>query len=217
MVRFPIGTQPSVIATKTRRREDNFVRIVCSWLRVFLAILIAATWLSSVACQSPTSASSSLKVDDFVDASVSPNPASASASSGKTYRVVRGNNQPDDILEYDWVTSFAITVSLNSNATSKDVNLSFPVSITAASGKVEQASGGIVTPPTGGEAEHYESIIQASSGSQIAAVGGGVTMNFLVYYDLPSLRKEALITETISFKDNNGTTFAKTVQVKVAP
>ena len=185
--------------------------------RVILVLLGVAGFLSAAGCQSPTSASSTLNVDDFVDATISPNPASASASSGKTYRVVRGNNQPDDILEYDWVTSFAVTVSLNSNATSKDVDLKFPITITSASGKVEQAAGGIVTPPTGGDVEHYESTIQASSGATVSAVGGGVTMSFLVYYDLPSLKREALITETISFKDNNGTTFAKAVKINVAP
>lgn len=169
------------------------------------------------ACQSPTSASNTLDVDDFAIATISPDPAVASASSGKTYRVVRGNNQPDEILDYDWVTTFSVTLTLNANATSKDVNLKFPVTIASASGKVEQAAGGIVTPPTGGEVEHYESTLLSSTGSQIAAVGGGVTMTFLVYYDLPSLRREALVTETISLRDNDGTTFAKTVKVTVAP
>lgn len=186
-------------------------------LRFVRAIVLLAAAAAAASCQSPTSASSSLNVDDFVNATISPDPAAASASSGKTYRVVRGNNQPDEVLEYDWVTTFSVTVIVNSNATSKDVDLSFPVTVTSASGKVEQASGGIVTPPTGGEVEHYESIILASSGSQISGVGGGVTMNFLVYYDLPSLKKEALVTEVISFKDNAGKTFSKSVPVKVAP
>ena len=186
-------------------------------MRFVRAAVVVTAATAAAACQSPTSASSTLKVDDFVDATITPNPATALASSGKTYRVVRGNNQPDEVLPYQYTTTFTVTINLNSNATSSSVNLSFPVTITAAAGKVEQASGGIVTPPTGGNVEHYESVILASSGSSIAAVGGGVTMTFQVWYALPSGNREALVTETISMKDNNGTTFAKDVKVNVAP
>jgi hypothetical protein len=167
-------------------------------------------------CQSPSSASSTPKVDDFVDATITPNPAIAAADTdGKTYRVVRGNNQPDDIVPYQYVTTFTVTISFNSKA--KDNSIGFPVSIVSASGKVEQASGGIVTPPTGGDVEHYESVILSSTGSTISAVGGGITMSFEVWYALPSKGKEALVTETISMKDNNAVTFAKSVPVRVAP
>jgi hypothetical protein len=181
------------------------------------AAVLTALTAATAGCQSPTSASSTLKVDDFVDATITPNPATGVASSGKTYRVVRGNNQPDDILAYQYTATFTITINLNSNSTSSSVNLSFPVTVTAASGKVEQASGGIVTPPTGGDVEHYESVILASSGSTVAAVGGGITMTFQVWYALPNGHREALITETISMKDNNGTTFAKDVKINIAP
>jgi hypothetical protein len=173
--------------------------------------------LTMAGCQSPTSAEDPLDVDDFVVATVSPARAVASPASGRTYRVVRGNNQPDDVLEYDWVTSFTITVVLNSNATSKDIDLSFPVDLTSVSGKVQQASGGIVTPPTGGEVEHYESVIAQSTGNRFDAVNSSVTLTFQVWYDLPSLRREALISETLAFKDKDGTTFSKTVDVQVEP
>ena len=169
------------------------------------------------ACQSPTSADDTLDVDDFVITSVSPPRASASPSSGRTYRVVRGNNQPDEVLEYDWVTSFSITVTLNGNATSKDIDLTFPVDITAVSGKVQQASAGIITPPTGGDVEHYESVIAQSTGNRFDGVNSSVTATFQVWYDLPSLRREALITETLSFRDSSGKTFSKSVDVQVEP
>jgi hypothetical protein len=170
------------------------------------------------ACQSPTTAdSTSFDVDDFVDATVSPDPAVAVPSTGKTYRVVRGNNQPDDILEYDWKTSFTVTITLNSNATSEDVDLSFPVAITAATARVEQATGGIVSPPSGGESDHYESLITQTSSNKFSAAETSVTMAFDVWYDLPSLRKEALITITIAFRDDDGVTFSKTVTVQVSP
>jgi hypothetical protein len=185
-------------------------------VRVALALAALA---ASVACQSPTSASSTLNVDDFVDASSSPAVAVATPSTGKTYRVVRGNNQPDDVLPYQYTATFAVTTSLNANSTSSTVALTFPVSITAATGKVEQASGGIVTPPTGGDVEHYESVILSSSGSTIGTVGGGITMVFQVWYTLPNGNREARITESIAMKDSNTTakTFVKDVHINIAP
>lgn len=169
-------------------------------------------------CQSPTSADDALDVDDFVDATVTPTHAVAIPSTdGRTYRVVRGNNQPDDVLQYDWVTTFAITVLLNSNSTHKDVDLTYPVTITSASGKVQQATGGIVSPPTGSDTEHYESVLIGSTGSTIGAVNGAITLTFQVWYDLPNLKKEALITESINFKDSGGQVFTKSVNVVVDP
>jgi hypothetical protein len=188
-------------------------------MRMVRSVLMFATLAATAACQSTTSADSALNVDDFVNSTISPTTATATASTGRTYRVVRGNNQPDDVLTYQYTTTFAITTTINSNATADSVALTFPVTVLSASGKVEQASGGIVTPPTGGDVEHYESVLLSSSGSTIAGVGAGVTMVFQVWYSLPNGNREARITEAISMKDNNTTakTFAKSVYVNVAP
>jgi hypothetical protein len=186
-------------------------------LRALAGFLVCAGLLVAAGCQSPTSASSTLSVDDFVTAAISPDPATAVDAVGKTYRVVRGNNQPDEILPYSYVTSFAITLTVTSEATSDSVDLTFPVTITSVSGKVQQAAAGIVTPPTGGDVEHYESLIAQSSGSQFAAVNGTITMSFQVWYALPNGRREAVVTESISLKDDSGKTFTKNVDVKVAP
>jgi hypothetical protein len=178
----------------------------------------AVSLVATAACQSPTSASDTLDVDDFVTSVTTPSRAPAVESTdGKTYRVVRGNNQPDDVLPYKYVTTFAITLTINANATDDDIDLSFPCTITAASGKVQQASGGIVTPPTGGEVEHYESVILSTSNNTIGAVNGSATLTFRVWYSLPSGQKEALVTESISFKDDDGATFTKNVDVLVEP
>jgi hypothetical protein len=177
--------------------------------------LLAVVFL--VGCQEPTE-DESLDVDDFVDTSVNPNPATADASSGKTYRVVRGNNQPDEILEYDWKTTFTVSVTLNGNSTDSDgADLEFPVTLSSASVQVKQASGGIVNPPTGGETEHYESVIVQTSANEFPDVNSSISTTFDVWYDLPSLRKEALATVTLSFQDNNGKTFTKLVDVRIAP
>jgi|KBSMisStandDraft_5_1062788.scaffolds.fasta_scaffold1006862_1 hypothetical protein len=188
-------------------------------IRMVRSVVIIAAFAATAGCQSTTSADDALNVDDFVNSTASPSTASATASTGRTYRVVRGNNQPDEVLAYQYTTTFTITTTINSNANADSVKLTFPVTVLSASGKVEQASGGIVTPPTGGEVEHYESVLLSSSGSTISGVGGGVTMVFQVWYSLPNGSKDARITESISMKDNNSTpkTFAKTVYVNVGP
>jgi hypothetical protein len=183
--------------------------------RALLLLLVAATSVST-GCQSPTSADDTPDVDDILEVSISPDPASADASNdGRTYRVVRGNNQADEILAFDWKTTFSINLRLNDQADDDDY-LDFPVDVTAATIVVHQASGGIVTTPTGGEVEHYDFTTSAST-NRFAAVNSNIVMTFDVWYDLPSLKKEALINVTFTFKDEDGVVFSKTVDVKVAP
>ena len=177
-------------------------------------LLVAASVMAG--CQSP-SEEEDLDVDDFLETSASPSPTNAETSTGRTYRVVRGNNQPDEILEFDWHAGFGLSVRLNNNATSDSVDLEFPVTLSSATLKVQQASGGIVSPPTGGEIEHYDSVTSQVSGNQFNAVNETLTMWFDVWYDLPSLKKEALITVTLTFADDNGKSFSKNVQVRVNP
>ena len=179
------------------------------------AILAA---LSITGCQSPTEADEAIAYDEIVDVSATPDPVVADADTGgRTYRVVRGNNQPDDILAYDWHAIFSTTLVFNSKAADKDVEVPFPVRITSTTVAIRQATGGIVTPPTGGEAEHYEFITLSASGNQAVGVGSPVSIAFEVWYDLPNLRKEAVITVTFAFQDDDGATFQKTEDFKVAP
>lgn len=184
--------------------------------RVAYAMLLSAGIALASACQSPTDPDETVDVDDFLETSVSPDPAIAGpCTDGRTYRVVRGNNQPDDILLFDWCTSFTLAIKLNDKADDDDT-LTFPVDLTSTSIKVNQASGGIVTPPTGGEIEHFDQVITASS-NRFGAINSGMNVTFDVWYDLPSLRKEALITVTLALRDTDGVTFSKAVEVKVAP
>ncbi|MEP7304732.1 MAG: hypothetical protein ABJA98_04370 [Acidobacteriota bacterium] len=189
-------------------------------MRLTCAMVIAAATLGTIGCQSPTSSSSSFNVDNFVDATITPNPSTAVASTdGRTYRVVRGNNQPDDVLPFQFITTYDIVLTFNANATNSSNNLTFPVTITSATAKVEQASSGIVTTPSSGDVEHYDSAIVSSTTNAVSQVGAGVEMVFKAWYALPNTGREALITETISMKDSSDTpqTFAKTVQVRVSP
>jgi hypothetical protein len=180
--------------------------------------MLVLVMLSSTGCQSPTSPDDVIEYDEVVDVSASPDPVAAdSETSGRTYRVVRGNNQPDEILPYDWHAVFSTTVTFNNQATDDDVDIDFPVRITATTLTVKQASGGIVTPPTGTETEKFEFVTLSASGNQFAATNSPVALTFEVWYDLPSLRKEAVITVAFSFLDNDGASFQKTADIRVAP
>jgi hypothetical protein len=91
------------------------------------------------------------------------------------------------------------------------------VRITATAVTVKQASGGIVTPPTGTETEKFEFVTLNATGNQLSGTNTPVSLAFEVWYDLPSLRKEAVITVAFSFLDNDGAAFQKTADIRVAP
>lgn len=186
--------------------------------RRVLQLMCVVLPLAVAGCESPTDPDDdTVDVDDFAVTSVSPDPIVAQGSTGKTYRVVRGNNQPDEILEYDWKASFQVSVTLTDEAEDDDVGLEFPVDITTAVVKVEQASGGVINPPTGGQTETYESVLTGVTSKRFAEANSTNTLSFDVWYDLPSLRREAVITITISFKDDDGSTFQVPISVNVAP
>lgn len=169
------------------------------------------------ACQSPTSADT-VGYDDAIDVATTPNPITADTSTGgRTYRIVRGNNQPDEIALYDWHAIFTNTVAFNLTANDTDVDIAFPVRLSSATLNVKQASGGIITPPTGEEKEYSEFVTLSASGNQFSAVGNTVTLMFETWYDLPSLRKEAVVSVTLSFVDDDGATFQKVQDISVAP
>jgi len=185
-------------------------------IRMVRSVLIIAALAATAGCQSTTSADDALNVDDFVNSTASPSTASATASTGRTYRVVRGNNQPDEILAYDWHAVFTASMTFNSKATNKDVDVQFPIRVTATTLVVKQASGGIVTPPTGGETEKYDFVINAS-GNSFGGVGSSISTGFEIWYDLPSLRREAVVTIQFSFVDKDNTPFTKAIDFNVAP
>lgn len=179
------------------------------------ALALAA--IAAVGCQSPTDADEAIEWEDVVDVNASPNPIFAGeATDGRTYRVTR-NNQPDDVLKYDWHANFSVTVSFNQNALDDDVDVDFPVRLTSTSLAVKQASGGVITPPTGSDTEHYDFASSGASGNSFSAVGNAINISFEIWYDLPSLRREAVVTLTLAFADDDGATFQRTIDIQVAP
>ena len=84
----------------------------------------------------------------------------------KDYRVVRGNNQPDELLPYDWHAVFSSSLVLNADGEQQETHLDFPVRITGATLAIKQATGGIITPPSGTETEKYEYVPLSATGNQ---------------------------------------------------
>lgn len=183
-----------------------------------LVLVAAIAGLSVAGCQSPTDPGTTVNYSEALDITVDPDPIVADgATGGKLYRVVRGNNQPDEMLAYDWHAVFSSKLSLNDKATDEDLDLDFPVRITGATLTVKQATGGIITPPSGSDTEKFEYVPLSASSNQFGAINSPITLTFEVWYDLPSLRKESVVTLTYAFVDNDGTSFQRTVDFKVAP
>jgi hypothetical protein len=176
----------------------------------------AATTLAAccfVACQSPTDPD---EVPDYLEVAVSPDPAPATGPTGRFYVVTKADGT-DERREYDWKATFTVTVRLTSAALDDNVGIELPVDVTAATIRVQQASGGIVTPPTGSEMERYEFVITNSTSNRFVAVDTDVSMTFDVWYDLPNERREALVTAQLSFRDDGNFSFQENVPVRIAP
>ena len=183
-----------------------------------IVLVGAVAGLSAAGCQNPNEPGTTVNYSEALDITVDPDPITADdATGGKLYRVVRGNNQPDEMLRYDWHALFSSKLVLNEKANDEDLDLDFPVRITGATLVVKQATGGIITPPSGSETEKFEYVPLTASSNQFTAINSPITLTFEVWYDLPSLRKECVVTLTYAFVDNDGTSFQRIVDFKVAP
>jgi len=184
------------------------------WSTGMLAIC-AATMLCG--CQSPTDPGDTIVVDDFVEATQSPNPAEAGAGDGRTYEKPQ-SELPSLFLPYDWKVRFGVTLLVNNTANDKDLHLKFPIDITAVNIAVQQCSSGIVIPPSG-DAIYAAHDVAGSTGSTFGAANTSNTLTLDVWYDLPNGRKEACIDVTVALKwkndDNVEITGNKVVRVRV--
>lgn len=80
---------------------------------------------------------------------------------------------------------------------------------------MQQATGGIVITPSGGDQIYYK--FNSSAVTNHINAKGSADVGFDVWYRLPNGGKEALVTVGMSFKDKDDNTYSDTVQVKVAP
>ena len=162
-----------------------------------------------IGCSSPTDATSTSAV---VTLSATPEPANAEPSSGVTYILQGDTNNPDQTLVYPFQASFTLNISESEGES---------VDITSINLKVQQATGGIITPPTNGQVEHYQFVSSASANTLPGK--GQTTIGFTVWYALPNLRRECVATVGVSFVDRKGTptdtsddiTFSKTLDVQI--
>jgi hypothetical protein len=166
--------------------------------RVTMAVLLATLpWL--VGCDDSTEADST----EEATFTVSPSPAVAEQSSGKTYTIVGDDTHADQIINYPWKTRFTVTME-ETGGVGRD--------ITSMSIKVQQASAGVVIVPTTGT-EYYDYQSQASSNRLEAK--GKTSVTFDVWYDLPNKGQEALITVSFSFTDDDDLSFSESTTVQV--
>jgi hypothetical protein len=149
--------------------------------------VLASTVVWLVSCSSPTDPSATTAKVDLV---ANPSPTSALPSSGVTYTIVGDATHPDQTKEYPWRTHFSVNM-----AETAGVGLD----ITSISVKVQQAAGGIITPPTNGQIEHYQFTSQ-SSGNRLEGHGTTV-VGFDVWYALPNQGREAVVTVIVTFLD----------------
>lgn len=170
--------------------------------RTATAALVALLASGLTGCDAPTE-STSLEVT----LTASPDPAPPTASTGVTYKVPSTTDgEPDEIRTYPWRTSFVVNITETGG---------LAVDITAVTLKVQQASGGIVIAPSGGEVEYYR-FNSSASGNRVTA-NGSASVGFEVWYDLPNKGREALVTVTLGFKDDDDNQFSDVIAVKVAP
>jgi hypothetical protein len=144
-----------------------------------------------------------------VTLTASADPSTATPSTGVQYKVTNADDTVS-YYDYDYRTSFSVNV--------KD-NAGMALDITAMNLTVQQATGGIVITPSGGDSVYYK--FNSSAVTNHINKNGSADVGFDVWYDLPNQGKEALITVSLSFsytdEDDNEYTYSDTLAVKVAP
>lgn len=161
-------------------------------------VLTAA--LSFVGCnEAPTDPTS--MVSFLVEVSSAPDPAIAVTSTGVTY------SEGDQVLEYQFMTTFDVIMSLAADQVG--------VTISRAGLNLQQAMGGIVDTPVTGEIERFRFDARAA-GNRIEP-GGEATLSFDVWYTVPNGGREALVTVTLNFVNDNGSPLSQSHEVLVAP
>jgi hypothetical protein len=162
-----------------------------SMLRITKVGLAASAATALLACSSPTDPSSTSAT---VSLSATPDPANAETSRGVFYILQGDANNADQTLEYPFQASFTVTIT-ESGGEALDV--------TSISLRIQQATGGIITPPTNGQVEHYQ-FVSSASGKTLPA-RGTLGIGFQAWYALPNLRRECVATISLTFVDKKGT------------
>jgi hypothetical protein len=113
------------------------------------------------------------------------------------------------VYDYDHRVHFDVNI--------KD-NAGLALDITSINLTVQQAAGGIVVTPSGGDQVYFK--FSSSAATNHINANGAADVGFDVWYDLPNQGREALITVGFTFEheaDDNTYTYSDTAKVKVAP
>jgi hypothetical protein len=172
---------------------------------VFRPVAAAAALLCFAGCSSPTSSTNYFDVSYTAN----PDPATASESTGVQYKVT---NADSTVSYYSYAYRSHFDVSIQEKA-------GYALDITAINLTLQQATGGIVITPSGGDQVYFKFTSQAVT-NHINAKGTAV-VGFDVWYSLPSGGKEALATVGFSFSytdsSDNISTYSSSDNVKIAP
>jgi hypothetical protein len=167
--------------------------------RLTTAAIVLLSGIVLTACDESTATTSTAATFTVVPAT-----ATAVESTGVTYLIVGDATHDDRTVTYPWKTSFTVTITETAGVGRNVAGITCTV---------QQATGGIVITPTGGDKEYYKCDPHAS-GNRIEPKGS-VSVSFDVWYDLPNKGREALVTATFSFLDDNSQSFSEATSVKV--
>jgi len=168
-------------------------------LTATVILSLSVLWLPG--CDKTTSTTSSAATFSAVPATAT----AVASTSGKTFTVLGDSTHPDRIIAYPWQTSFTVNITETVGIGRK---------ITGVSIKVQQASGGVIMMPTGTDIEHYDYLSQVAN-NYIAGKGTGTVTFNPVWYWLPNGGREAVVTTTFSFLDDNNSSFSESTTVNV--
>ena len=170
---------------------------------LILLPVLAVAWMGG--CDSPTESEDGLDVTF----TASPDPAVASSPTGVQYKVTNADDTVS-YYEYDYRTSFSVNIKENAG---------MALDITSVNLTLQQATGGIVVTPSGGDSVYYK--FNSSAATNHINKNGSADVGFDVWYDLPNQGREALITVSFTFEytdeDDDTYTYSDTCEVKVAP
>jgi hypothetical protein len=167
-------------------------------LRIVTLIVALLAVLTS-SCKTPTEVE-----DETLILTVNPNPVAVTPLRGLFYTIVGDESHPDEVREYDWKATFAVTAH--------DEKGLDGLKITGVTVALQPASGGIVFNPRS-DTVYFDYNIQAERND--VPKNGSASVNVEVWYDLPNAGREALLTVQMGFIDDDKFTYAESVEVNV--
>jgi hypothetical protein len=148
-------------------------------------------------CKTPTEIE-----EETIILTVAPSPVAVAALRGVFYTIKGDETHPDEVREYDWKASFTVTAH--------DEKGLDGLKITGITVALQPAAGGIVFNPRS-DTVYFDYNIQAA-GNDVPK-NGSTSVNIEVWYDLPNAGREALLTVSLGFIDEDKLAYTESVEV----